>query len=1808
MAKETPSGPEEAETEPEVDLWVSRMLALFPVPRPGLQRPLFEALLRIARATPWLEASLGYRATDRLTKALETLPLEESDFRMAAQISLVGEYDLAGTIVGSEAAPMPGPEQLRAALWVCAEQWALAGDRKSGSVKAVASAIRNAVKVRTKTNTDTHAIARHLPAIQGATSLKAFIEATNVFLVSEQESIRGPWADVERQLLGVLDKQSKPDPQIKPPPGGKPALDGYDEDQEIEELIAGVRPIASPPLPGTTNLQPGEPLSEETTTTFVAPVTGSVSNPDARTMAKYKAKQVVWNQNVLLLTNHPDVLQAGLLRRILAVLVSELHAAEDMDSRMGLVGLLLQAVTGRTTKSLLAMNVVDRFDCAQVSPFELCLAEAAIRIRVFFARNSDSPNGYFNPTKEQAPYLEAVDDSFLLPLPSVVVNALRQNGALNLLPKRGEKKSEKKLDAAIRNAARHVSSLLETSITMGQVRRSFPAHLFELCRDTALTQLICADTLGQSDAPAHYFAPRAEQVADTYRTLLNILFGDEASCGAAVPDTRVGARLLVRPEAAREMTASIGAILHAGVERLISTGQICAVHHAMTSQLGCMFMAACTHRPTNALFDLLIIDFYLVRGAALFRDKIHDPAHDPRLVALPSCVIRQIHAYLAHLRGLAAVLPNLSALVDKILAGKAPLLFGLDSDGNHESLTIGAFTDMLPLEWRVVPLNWGRTWMRTRSIEHGLRPELASIQMGHLEAVGYPFSNASPTEPAQFVSAIRPVLDRLAEDQGWTVRRGIGGHEVPSLPGVPLRAWASKVKLHEQAARDMAKDWRDAQKARMKSYRRQAEKYVLEHPAVITMGIDVLYANKTGPWQKHALTREGAELLRDVMFEDAGTDIAMGLARSEALNRILKWVNKKVEMQGEEPAKLITLRRPVDNAFVPDMMLAVRQVRDLRQAVLDRSIDRPGSWRDFALACARTAQTLALYGFCDSPNQIEGVLTHRNSVVRSAALNDAILVKWGPEPEQVVGLRGLAALSVAKLAKKYPEQAVPAREEINTALETLLPEWAVPNTKVDLLALLCETVSVSNRFELSPAARMALDARKGSVCAHWREQIALLDADPLHSFSRHWEQSQGKTADDRIHVSANKRTGNSRTQYLALCRTIPLSGKDLHLPLTQQSIAAADLNQPDTRSKVTAEIQMQIDQTAPDKVLQPVVRLLAGWVLDMLVKGTEARKNPANETIITYLTRIGGILVEILGNSSLIDLDDAELEDVYLAVVESKHESGKAAAAVISFHDCCMRNSGFPELDLSEVRAYLGSDARSVDAMLVLPVEREAAVHRLHERAIQSESTGEMVREEVRVERQASAAMPMYGYAGARRSEVLGAKNQDVNLVDEETSYVRIRANRSRRLKTRAARRCIELSGVVPKEAIGQFTRWFSADKSRLLKWRHESSYVFSPLEDGRRADGRSAIASACADALAEATGRQSEKIHRLRHLVAFERITPLFLSESDLAALSHLMGDTSPSPGEVVLPRDLAGQVTTLGHARWSTTLRCYYHFPWLLRSRADAEISEQYFSRRGAAAVMGLTLPAADRITQKSKQFPAEQAWLNSAISPRLVPEARDQEAHVQISQKEHGTATSWSALELGRLLGVVERTGSLHSALDVMGGATGEADHLRGEFLAFEKRLGRRIVGGEWIDLVDMPKRVVRDLAQASNFECWWTTHDSGSEEQRERLNRVTDQIFEYMSSTDGDSITIKSAAVSELSELLKGSGILESDIEICELALDLRSVRVARRRPAVSEDTTGDDQVAEAPAARYLGLVIKRAFGVVWVANRLHADGL
>lgn len=1781
----------------ELVAWVRSTLELFPLPGPMLAPPLFDALRRIAIAVPWLEGALGYSVVVRVQQVVDGLGAAGTISRPAAQAQLVGDYALAGAMVGSESIPMPGAEQLRATLWLCGEVWRKRGDLRARTVADVASAIRNAVKSRTKQRTDAHPLARHLREFGMAKSLQDFVQISAVLRNSEQDSIRAAWAHVWPLLVELTQSKSSahapaPTPADKPRPRPKKALnqDFEEEEEKFEAWVDQVRVVKVPPVSDPDSVEQDEPTTEDSVVVVVTPVEPSVANPVARRMARHRARQVVWSQNSFLLTNHPDVLPLSTYRRVLdALLDPPLEGDENL--RSGMAGLLIQAVTGRTSRSLLAMRAVDRFDVDPKAPCELSLSESALRVRVYFADDTNEPTGYFMPVGEQVDHLEPVGEWFSLPLPSAVVETLRR------LDSFGAGTDLDRAESSLREAARHVSSILGTSISVGQVRRSFAAHLYELCRDMALTQLICADSLGQSDAPGHYYAPRSSDVARTYESLMRQLISvDERESVVRDSESRVGSRLLVQHDFVREMTRSLGAIFHAGVDRLVDEGQVVRLHHAMVAQLGCMLLAACGHRPTESLFQLDLGNVDIEGQCALFADKVHDPAHDPRLVALPTCVVAQIRAYMEHLMGMAELAPQLRSTVKKIKSGRAPLLFGLDADGQHHPLNLKMFASQLPAVWRILPLNWGRTWIRTRCVESGLSPELASIQLGHLEAVGYPFSNASPTEPLQFIRAIVPALDRQAAIQGWKVQRGLRstGDGDPTLE--PLSPWATKVNEHESAARELARKWRERQMARRAHYRIQAERDVLANPEITRRGIDAMYADRVGPWKPHGLARTEAEALRDQLFESADGDLALGLARADALCRILKCVNRRTGNEDQTPTSLMLLRRPVNNAFIPGMMMPVRQVRALRRAALDRTTQATGDWRDFSAACARVAYVLAVFGFCEFPDQIVGVLEHRTTAVRPASLNDTIVVQWGTGPQQVLGLRGLAAMAVARLAKKYPNQVLPEPDDLNLALSRLLPSWAVgapgnSQGSQGLLQLLCETVSVSNRLELSPAARMALDPCKGSVSACLSEQLALLDHDPAGTVRRDSGEPPVTLHDDDM--PRGVRRGNARSQYLALCRSIPSPGVNLHLPLTGCDIDASRLNVPSTRLLVIAELKAQLAEHSPEKVLQPVVRLLSRWVLQMLEEGTAQKRNPADRTISTYLTRIGGGLVEILGNSSLHALGDAELEDAYLDVIrQSRVAQDQAAAAIMSFHDCCVRHFGLPELDLAEVREHLGTDIRSVDAALILPAERDAALGHIMSRCDSMLPKSESDRSAARVMRQAAVALPMYAHTGARRSEVLGVKYRDIAWDGGNAICFRIRPNRSRRLKTFAARRVLAIDHVVPPHLASAMSDWLLADQSRLPAWRNEQAYVFSPLHEGRRIDGREAVANVCAETVAAVTGRKREHLHRLRHLVAFERTTPLFLTTADCDVV---FGEESPqlrTPSSgIVLPRDMAGAVVSLGHAHWSTTLRSYHHIPWLLRSRSDNAISKEYLNRRGVAAAMGLSLPAVDRVVQAAKHLDPPTAWMDHVIKPRVRPE----------STTEHPIATSaehraWTAKELNHLVHTVERVGSLQKALVIVGATQGEADEIRTQFLLYEKRLGRRILSGEWVASLGMPKRVVRDTRKLAIGDRWLECHGNGlGTEETSRLDALCAEIYECMSPDHGDAIVLSRKSSDYLHAQLQEAGIPSASIHTKELPLGLLEMRIVRHPQNVSE--------SEKPVKRYLGLTIKRVVGLICVACRL-----
>src|SRR5690606_11009785 len=148
---------------------------------------------------------------------------------------------------------------------------------------------------------------------------------------------------------------------------------------------------------------------------------------------------------------------------------------------------------------------------------------------------------------------------------------------------------------------------------------------------------------------------------------------------------------------------------------------------------------------------------------------------------------------------------------------------------------------------------------------------------------------------------------------------------------------------------------------------------------------------------------------------------------------------------------------------------------------------------------------------------------------------------------------------------------------------------------------------------------------------------------------------------------------------------------------------------------------------------------LALWVRQMLVEGTPQTVDPSDRTIETYLTRIGATLVEWFGSSALVDLDEVELEQAYLAaILAGTTNRPQAAAAILRFHQCAELHYPMPEVDLNQVMSYLRDPQQTVDAELILPQERTEILARSEAQA--DAGSRDADKDHGRILRQAAAA------------------------------------------------------------------------------------------------------------------------------------------------------------------------------------------------------------------------------------------------------------------------------------------------------------------------------------------------------------------------------------------------------------------------------------------------------------------------------------
>lgn len=1822
--------------------WAAEQLRLFPVPNVSVAPHLFWSIKRLSESVPWAAEALSAPefahyldvVCDAASAQTDLRPdlfprVDEDDLRS----TFAGAFGLAAAIVGFEPLGQRSPalEALRCALVACRCRW---GDRdasRNGAVDDLAMFLRGQVSPALDPADELRLDI--VEDLADAATLDRFSDAAAALSTLEHQSLASAWrAHFGPELRGqaqaplgarhadafVSDDFAAVGEVVGPLHGAEPRRRRSGKRSSRTDAGREVRSIQRKPfVPDTAATSPFEPATETAVPGFIGALAGGKQDPDAAAVARYRIQQAIRSRNQDLLVEHPDALPlpsyAAAVGGILKLL-NDATALEDL--RYGACGLLLEALFGRTGKTLTGVEMLaDARHSHDPERLDLLVHERAVRLSVYWqADPDDAVSGRVRPSPEQLELVEPVQRDFLLPLAAAFFDALASNAPrIHQLSRTPVARTE----ARIRQAARHVAKQVGVEFTPGQLRASAAVHLREVCQDSAVVQLICADTLGLSDCPVAYFAPQADALASTFWAFQHRLLGnaDDLPLPMTQPH-RVGSRLLVRSSTARTLATASSRGLRHGVERLVARGKLQEVHRGMVNQLTCMLVAGATHRPAQSLLELTLADVWVDGpcGAALFADKKIDVAHDPRLVVLAPTVCDQLKAYLRHLAGLAERLPGLRSYVERVRRAKAPLFFALDDTGAAIELSFDAWKAGLPEEWAQLPLNWGRHWCRTYGVELGVPADLVNLQMGHLEAAGYPFSGASPTEPVLVMEHLAPLWDRVIREQGWTVLTGLsGGGDAAESAVSPLADWTDHLAAQRRAHKAAARRWDDLMQSRTRAYREAAEERVLAHPTLVSEGIIARY--KQLPLEKplppHALSRGDFEDIRDELAS-AAADPAEALALSHVLQRIVRAINRRTGQGAETPGALAFFRAPIDNAFVPGMMTAVRQVAALREHIASHlAADRSGDWRDVPRASARVLLAIALFGNCADAERIRGAIERRCQLKRSAALPDLVLVPHGDGPHEVLGLRGPAAIALAHMARKLPDAEWPGWEAVEAALEGLLPEWAVsqpqrrPSSLVDRL---CQTVAIAQRFELSPGARLALSP-SGSVSGSLDQQLSWIDGDPAEADSGALSASDPPVAFD-VRKSRVSSRGYARTQYLALCRAFPTPDRDTELPATRYTIASGEAASSSTRKAIVEELRARLAATDGKNRLQPIVAHLTGWVLDMLVNGTSRTKDPALSTIETYLTRIGGLLVEVFGQGAVDVTDEAAFEDAYLTVIEARTRGrADAAAAILAFHRYARHAHDYSDIDLSGVLAHLRGSGEDVpDAVLITPRQRDALLAGL---ATEMHAAGPELAVDAsyrRLVRQAAHAGAVVALTAARRAEALGLQLRDVRRVGQWIR-LRMRRNRSRRLKTPNARRYVYLPVGVHAD---RFAEWVDAERRRHGSGRVESVYLFSTPEAPRRADARSAIAGILLGACRRIAGRPDVRVHGLRHLVGMEQTLPSFLSASDYRALGDHVR-LAPEPLVFpVLPRDLAGRVQTLGHGNAQTTLRWYHHLPWLLASRTDAWIARRYVDRRTMAGLLGVTPYAMDAHTRGRRDIPAGLAWLDAQV-PRRVRASGGllQPPTATVRECSAPACMRWTAQQLGRILIEAAAVGSLETAVHQAGGDDRDAERLRVALTLLERRFGWQLtVSAPALPGQRAPLQGFRRLNEGKRFEALWSWYDEDLD-WRDRLVAVARAVVHSAKGGDRDAVVLPSAQARILCDALRRLGVEHEQVEVAEAAPGISSVRVYRPRNWSDDGPSGRADGPErglphsdVRTRRYLGRSLKWVMTVIHLAAADH----
>lgn len=1078
-------------------------------------------------------------------------------------------------------------------------------------------------------------------------------------------------------------------------------------------------------------------------------------------------------------------------------------------------------------------------------------------------------------------------------------------------------------------------------------------------------------------------------------------------------DEVTGSKLAVKVGALRSRVE--GLISRIGDQKTSTKEEVENFHNLYTCYTVLMLQFGTGHRPVADPF-CFGVDFNLTEGFVLINDKISSESHKNRLSWMCALQIEQIMQYRIHLDNLrrklqddiewqssrflssggyiGQVIESLEESADqKNINNKLPCFFLIRS-GEPVSLTPASMDITLGSSW-VYLLNQNRHMLESQVMEQGVPSWIVNAQMGHVVSSSHAFGNDSVNAVQKIGSIIRPVLEKILNEQGWKV---ISGYRTsPRLQPIASRRALNYIWTPGPTVREMARE-KSASDFMARLANRCQEEFVLKK----NVSLEDL---------QNAQEKITGEILSELgKYPDKLID---------AMDLLFDYLHA-ASSGSSLPYKYSLMLGAEKSPFLNNWHHRFRQSKSIR-IQLAEYFEKRANLNPETKSCRAellAAELVMLAAFV-------GGVFRESWLCQIGTLNKS----------KVHNLDGMAFIELGEwvsIDKAPPRFQLQWRWFVDRASLAVLSRLnEMNNWEIDQSILEEELIRLGNSagIKLSGGLQMICRQLSRTASAYWRFYLPGY----LHGVMQGGLHTQILTHDTlwrlkNQQISVRDSTPNDYSEVInrSICGAIKnLSGKEDNKNILDDKLFKKNIlkmirevksgeldgvmrtsnvgklsslaNSVDDYLENPSE-NLELGQVSEKAIKGKVVwqcselaQLVGLWVIKMCRVGTMDTVNPEISTVATYFLTVFNALTQVVADrEDLLNFDSQDFEDLYIDALLVTHDKrrGYLFDRLRDFHRFLELYLGMDVVEWIDIADSVGLTRHvQVSAEIITRAEYEHILQCLYDK--KSDQPDNYL---------FAASAIIFGYRfGLRIGEAHRLRKCDLQYFSDEKIFVQVQNTIEGKTKSFSGRRVVPLLGG----KLSAIENYFMVALQKRLE-AIPNAGITSPLmaDEGGWLLGisRAKLSSLVHTALKAGTQRQNIVFHTLRHTWLNRCWLELFGDVKNSIEFGLMRENAILDERSTWLNIDVAkhgilknGDVLSemIGHERFETTLASYLHVcDWLY---ADQIVGHGFdeLSVDGAAYLLG-KMPIAIKSQQKKFRIKnSEGMKILSSYKPQNVGE---------------------------------------------------------------------------------------------------------------------------------------------------------------------------------------------------------------------------